>query len=197
MEVNTNGGAERWSPAGVSALNWMMLISLVDISSPSRLSECHLLLPILPHSLFVTLGFLPDPESPLSSGCFNKFIRVKLTHWIKSDRAESCSAAGPFCNSAVQILHLLSLALVQPRLHLQGFLFCCLVAHPALQRLKRPNKSGRSSRGRSRAELSVGLSVYPRHGSVQWEAMFSSVQFLTFKSQRRFPCLNSAWTVCS
>lgn len=121
MEVNTNGGEKRWSPAGVSALNWMMLISLVDVSSPSRLSECHLLLPVLPQTLFLTLGFLPDPESPPSSGCFNKFIRVKLTHWIKSDRAESCSAAGLLCNSAVQILHLLSLALVQPRLHLQGF----------------------------------------------------------------------------
>ena len=73
-----------------------------------------------PQSSFLTLGFLPDPELPASSGCFNKFIRVKLTHWIKSDRAESCSAAGPLCNSAVQILHLLSLASVQPCLHLQG-----------------------------------------------------------------------------
>lgn len=45
-------------------------------------------------SSFLTLRVLSDPEPPASSGCFNKFIRVKLTHWIKSDGGRELQRCG-------------------------------------------------------------------------------------------------------
>lgn len=120
-------------------------------------------------SLFLTLRILPEPKSPASSGCFDKFIRVKLTHWIKSDRGESSGAAGLLSNSTVWIwvLHLLSLASVRPRLHLRqrgGWVYSVALSNI------RPSGGwnvqtdhGGPEEGRSRAQLSVGLLICPLH----------------------------------
>lgn len=128
--------------------------SIKNISPPSLRSS------------FLTSRILPDPESPASSGCFNKFIRVKLTHWIKSDGGESCSAAGPLCNSTVQIwvLHLLSLASVRPRLRLRGIFYSVASSHiRPFRGWNVQTDQGGPEGGRSRTELSVGLSAHPHH----------------------------------
>lgn len=92
-----------WRTAWVSSLRWMMLISHLDVCAHLWLSEHHRPPPAPlrtsgppsgPWSSAATLRILPDPESPASSGCFNKFIRVKLTHWIKSDGGRAVALRG-------------------------------------------------------------------------------------------------------
>ena len=76
-------------------------------------------------SLALTSRSLADPELPASGGCFNRFIRVKLTHWIKSDGGESCGAAGLLSNSNAHIWGF-SFAKFSCSFGLWGGSFCCL-----------------------------------------------------------------------